>query len=167
MSTQEKQSIQGRLQLVLKDSTTGRVLQNRVVKNNIMAGGSELVAKLFCGELSHPISHVGLGTSSEQADDITLTNLVAPLASLAPIQPVEGEPSLVSMDAATGTATVKFAATFNEQQGNGALQEAGIFNSDTGGVLYNRVTFPVINKADNHTLTLEWEIIFSGAPQGI
>ena len=42
------------------------------------------------------------------------------------------------------------------------LQEAGILISVTGAepVLYNRVTFPVVNRAGNLEMTLSWEVIF-------
>lgn len=173
MGTKEKQSIQGQVRLVLKDIRTGQVVEERVVKNSIMAGGNLLVAKLFCGEQpSRPISHVGVGTDDSQNGDMALTNLVKPVeaqenhsdnAKRIPIGFIEGETAYVSPGDEPESAKVKFAATFDGDHGNGALKEAGIFNNEEESVLYNRVTFEVINKADNHTLTLVWEVTFSGA----
>jgi len=174
MGAKEKQSIQGQVRLVLKDIRTGQVVEERVVKNSIMAGGNLLVAKLFCGEQpSRPISHVGVGTDDSQNEDLTLTSLKAPVltpegnADRVDIKPIEVETPYVSPgdEPETESAKVKFAATFDGDHGNGALKEAGIFNDEEESVLYNRVTFDVINKADNHTLTLVWEVTFSGTSE--
>ena len=56
--------------------------------------------------------------------------------------------------------TVTLAATFGYDDANGKLNEAGIFNSDNGGVMYNRVVFPEIAKTDKLTLSLIWKISF-------
>ena len=56
--------------------------------------------------------------------------------------------------------TVTLASTFGYDDANGTLTEAGIFNSDNGGVMYNRVVFPEISKTDKLTLSLIWKISF-------
>ena len=56
--------------------------------------------------------------------------------------------------------TVTLASTFGYDDANGNLTEAGIFNSDNGGVMYNRVVFPEISKTDKLTLSLIWKISF-------
>jgi hypothetical protein len=55
---------------------------------------------------------------------------------------------------------VTLSSTFGYDDANGALSEAGIFNADTGGVMYNRVVFPEISKTDKFTLSLIWKISF-------
>ncbi|HEX2898148.1 MAG TPA: hypothetical protein VHS96_00360, partial [Bacteroidia bacterium] len=45
-------------------------------------------------------------------------------------------------------------------EGNGALTEAGLFNAALGGVMYNRVVFPPVNKTTDFKLTIIWEITF-------
>jgi hypothetical protein len=57
-------------------------------------------------------------------------------------------------------AVVTLAATFDYNECNTLLTEAGIFNSEESGIMYNRVTFPEINKTDKLTLTLVWRITF-------
>jgi len=56
--------------------------------------------------------------------------------------------------------TVTLSSTFGYDDANGNLNEAGIFNSDNGGVMYNRVVFPEITKTDKLTLSLIWKISF-------
>jgi len=71
-------------------------------------------------------------------------------------------PADLSPTTLTGGAdiTVTLASTFGYDDANGSLTEAGIFNSDNGGVMYNRVVFPEISKTDKLTLSLIWKISF-------
>jgi hypothetical protein len=55
---------------------------------------------------------------------------------------------------------VTLSSTFGYDDANGILTEAGIFNSENGGVMYNRVVFPEISKTDKFTLSLIWKISF-------
>jgi hypothetical protein len=55
---------------------------------------------------------------------------------------------------------VTLSSTFGYEDANGTLTEAAIFNSDNGGVMYNRVVFPEISKTDKFTLSLIWKISF-------
>jgi hypothetical protein len=55
---------------------------------------------------------------------------------------------------------VTVSSTFGYEDANGTLTEAGIFNSENGGVMYNRVVFPEISKTDKFTLSLIWKISF-------
>ncbi len=168
MTETERQSIRGRVRLIMREVESGDIVEERTVANTIMTGGSELVAKRFCGEMIDPIAAVGVGENDTDPDDARLTDLKEPVKDTddvperAEIHHLGSAASYVTADEATQSATVKFGATFDAAKGNGELKEAGIFNSMTEGVLYNRVTFPVINKADTHELTLIWEITFSG-----
>ena len=55
---------------------------------------------------------------------------------------------------------VTLSSTFGYDDANGTLTEAGIFNADNTGVMYNRVVFPEISKTDKFTLSLIWKISF-------
>ena len=55
---------------------------------------------------------------------------------------------------------VTLSSTFGYEDANGTMTEAAIFNSDNGGVMYNRVVFPEISKTDKFTLSLIWKISF-------
>ena len=172
MGMRERHPLRGRVRLILRDVRSGEVVQESVVSNVVMTKGSELVARRFCGEPADPIVAVGVGTDEADPQDGNLDDLKAPVEDgdsvpeRAGIQPISGATSYVFTDPATGSATVKFEATFEAAKANGALVEAGVFNNLAGGVLYNRVTFPVINKTDTHELTLIWEITISAETTG-
>jgi hypothetical protein len=74
----------------------------------------------------------------------------------------EGLPDQLNPTKLTGGSdiVVTLSSTFGYDDANGTLTEAGIFNSDHGGVLYNRVVFPEITKTDKFTLSLIWKISF-------
>jgi hypothetical protein len=55
---------------------------------------------------------------------------------------------------------VTLSSTFGYDDANGTLSEAGIFNDESAGVMYNRVVFPEISKTDKFTLSLIWKISF-------
>ena len=63
---------------------------------------------------------------------------------------------------ASGKMKARVSAELDFAQGNddGPLTEAGLFNADPGGVMYNRVVFPPVNKTVDFKLTFVWEIEF-------
>ena len=144
------QKMQGKVKISLKEAKTGRIVKHREIHNKVVTDGRELVAKLFIGELTTPVTHMAVGSDGTEPSD-------EDHALRAEIGRVAMESLVVSTE--DSTAKVKLTATFGTDI-SGPLQEAGIFTAATGGIMYNRVTFPVINKGENHTLTLEWEIIF-------
>ncbi len=154
MGKVETHGISGKVKIILEDSS-GKVITTREVKNTIVTSGKELVAQLFCGEKTDPISQVGVGSDSAatSASDTGLKKEISPRVN---IQKVEGQTKYTTTE--EGKAKVSLSATFDGDNGVGALSEAGIFSK--AGVLYNRVTFDVINKAKGHILTLSWEITF-------
>jgi hypothetical protein len=168
MGVTDRQTIRGQVRLILTDAASGEVVAERAVHNVIMTGGSALVARRFCGESVQPISAVGVGQDDSDPDDTSLRDLKAPVTAedgnpeRADISHLGEATSYVSTDDTAHSATVRFGATFEASKGNGALVEAGIFNDAQSGILYNRVTFPVINKTDTHEMTLIWEVIFAG-----
>jgi len=167
MGLGEKHRITGGLQLILRDIRDGRIVLQRRAHNSIMDTGSQLVAGLFCGEVTEFVKAAGVGLADTTPDDHTLTGLADPVkdSEEVPVRALThmamGAASYVTFDPATRSAIVKLAATFAADQANGRLVEAGLFNSETGGTLYNRVIFEPINKSDTHELTLIWEITFS------
>ena len=64
------------------------------------------------------------------------------------------------IDTEDGKKKVFISAELDFTEGNGALTEAGLFNSDTNGVMYNRVVFAPVNKTEDFKLVLVWEIVF-------
>ena len=145
----------------------GQVLAERRATNAVMRTGGELIARLFAGKGS-PITHMGVGTSddSEPADFsmTALTNeVVEGVPQLAgddkvPLQPDQFH---IVPDQERQRFTVKVRGTLPNEAAVGTVREAGLFSEENGSfVLYNRVTFAPIEKADDHELTLFWEVSF-------
>ena len=61
---------------------------------------------------------------------------------------------------ATNTNFLTLGTTLAAGVATGALTEAGIFNASTGGDLFDRVTFPVINKDKLDTYRMTFNILF-------
>lgn len=59
-----------------------------------------------------------------------------------------------------GTKELTLTATFAAGEATGAIREAGIINSTTGGTLLDRVTFAVINKGTEDELTTKFIFTF-------
>lgn len=143
----------GRLTLRRYDAR-GVVVEERRARNSIVLTGRDLVAKLFIDEPAAPISHVAVGTGTDPVDPETDDRLGNELCRK-PLNRIDPSRHLVT---AEGRKKVTLTADLDVDDGNGTLTEAGLFNAD--GVMYNRVTFPAINKTGDFQLTLIWEITF-------
>lgn len=145
----------------------GRLVTQRKAHNAVMLQGAELIAKLFAGNGS-PISHMGVGNREEltgpefeinellndpDSDGLSLTGeLVAPL----PQDSVRIEPDPDNL-----RIRVTIRGVMPEAAAVGTIREAGLLaDTPDGMVLYNRVEFEPIEKADDHELTLFWQIDF-------
>lgn len=163
MSVHEVMDITGRLTLRLR-APDGRVVDERTSHNDITIHGRSLVARLFntTVETAVPrVSRMCVGTSGE-AFDAQKNALGAPLACV----PIAGvEETTVTEPSGTPRRRLRITGELGTGQGNGELREAGLFtprnDRDPGAeVMYNRVTFPVINKTAEFQLTLVWDILF-------
>lgn len=158
MPIQERNGLAGRLSIELRDPA-GRLVDQRRVNNLITRAGRDLLARLFTGAAQNPALQiaVGSGGASPQLDDTALaTPLDAAPASIPSVAvgDFDGEPRIVARVVATLPPT----GSADPQP----LQEAGIVVTLAGAppVLYNRVTFPLVNRAGNLEMTLSWEVIF-------
>jgi hypothetical protein len=52
-----------------------------------------------------------------------------------------------------GTKVFTFTASYAAGDATGALTEAGVFNAASGGTMFDRVVFPVVNKGADDSLT--------------
>lgn len=154
MKTTESLDLRGRLRLRLHHRTGA--VREHLADNHIVLSGRDLVSKLFIAEAIQPISHiaVGTGTSAVTAADSALELEVF----RKPIRPIDPQVDVTTTNDDRKKVMVSVELDFTE--GNDALTEAGIFNADTDGVMYNRVVFPAINKTSDFKLTLLWEILF-------
>lgn len=138
----------GELTLTLKDSV-GNVKQEVHVPNIVVTVGKNFIASRMSGTSQAVMSHMAIGTSN--------ANLVAANTTLAT------EVARVALATAGGTvagSVVSYSAEFGPDTPNlgAAIVEAGIFNASSAGTMLCRTTFDVINKADQDTLTINWNV---------
>lgn len=160
--------MRGRLDLQLRETTGGRPLvARRRATNTVMQSGADLVARLFAGQ-GAPISHMGVGTSDVDPDLTTTTGLVNGDGGADPLAgdtttAIPPEVFSFEVDDVRRLVVARARATLPAPAAVGRIREAGLLARDdvTGtDVLYNRVTFAPVDKADDHELTLFWEVEF-------
>ncbi|MBS0371075.1 MAG: hypothetical protein JSS57_17975 [Proteobacteria bacterium] len=158
MPMKECHGLAGRLSIELRDAG-GRVVEKHRVDNLITNAGRNLLARLFAGAAQGPELRIAVGGQggTVSLDDTALGDPLdsapASIPSIA-LADHDGQQRIT----ARVTATLPASGSADPQ----ALQEAGILISLPGAeaVLYNRVTFPLINRAGNLEMTLTWEVIF-------
>ncbi|HVE82132.1 MAG TPA: hypothetical protein VND93_04770 [Myxococcales bacterium] len=152
MDEREQHRMTGRLTLVLRDER-GFEVERREVKNLITDAGRNLVAMFFAGKIPvAPTLFIAVGgdETAAAAGDTALKAFIAE---------EQANNITVQGKVATVTATLKAAGSGDVQP----LKEAGIRIKVSGSpnpILYNRVTFPVVNKSPNMEMTLSWEVTF-------
>ena len=157
MPPSEHTSIQGVLTLELRDHA-GALVERRRVDNLITASGKSLLARMLGGKTAGAVALViAVGDKSAAADpgDKELGGKRAEAAAEMTEPVVNGAQVKVNVKA-----TIAQGGDPNVVL---PLTEAGILvrvGDDQGGVLFNRVTFPVINKSSTMSLLLSWDLTF-------
>ena len=165
MKTQEALNIAGRLHLTLVDKQ-GKTFQSFSQQNKIVSKARKTIAEsLASGNALKPIQKIGVGTSST-APSYSDTVLGGEEIRK-PIEAVDPNSDYDSFTDDNGVERqrVRITANLDYTEGNAKLQEAGLYlsddlNNDANDILYNRVVFPPINKTQDFTLKLSWELIF-------
>jgi hypothetical protein len=153
MPLTENNGLSGRLRIVVRDGQ-GRVVDERRVDNLITDAGRQLLARLFAGQAQANELRIAAGTNGEAqgADQATITVVADARASVAIDDPVRDGRALARV-----VATLPASGDPNPQ----AIAEAGIvIVLPDRRVVYNRVTFPVVNRAGNLEMTFTWEVSF-------
>lgn len=138
----------GELTLTLTDSV-GTVKQKVHVPNIVVTAGKDFIASRMAGASQAVMSHMAIGSSNANlvAANTTLATEVVRVALATAGGTVAG--SVVSFTAVFGPGTPALGA---------AVVEAGIFNAASAGTMLCRTTFDVINKGDEDTLTINWNV---------
>ena len=157
--------MKARLHLCLR-KIDGSIVAERRAHNTVMITGAELIANLFAGA-GNPITHMGVGTSDADPDDVSITALSN--AAVGDDEALTGETAgAIAADAFATTlieerrvVQVRVRGTLSDTAAIGRIREAGLVSqSDGNTVLYNRVVFAPVDKRDDHELTLFWEVEF-------
>ena len=135
--------LHGHFDGVLYDAN-GKVIDEVSKGNLIVNAGFDLIADALGKSTSRPavISYIGVGTSS-----------TAPSAGQTALVTQTGSRVSASYAHTGGTKVFTMTGTFNPGASTGALVESGVFNASSGGSMLDRVTFSVVNKGANDTLT--------------
>jgi len=115
------------------------------VNNLVVTTGKEYIAQRIASNVTDIMSHMAIGSNNTTAS-LGNTQLIAQLG-ITPLDRVD----------VLGT-VVTYSATFAPGVGTGNIVEAGIFNSDTAGIMLCRTTFPVIVKDPSTTISITWNI---------
>lgn len=157
MPPSEHTSIQGLLTLELRDQH-GALVERRRVENLITHAGKLLLARLIGGKASGAVTIAIAVGGTDTAPALDQTALLKKLAEA----PADMNEPVVEGDRvrANVRATIPQGG---DPQVVLPLTEAGILvrvGADATGVLFNRVTFPVISKSSTMSLLLSWDLTF-------
>ena len=133
--------------LIKEDGTT----ETRFKDNIIVNVGFDFIADAIGKPASRPgvMSHiaVGQGVAAAAAADTALGTELARVAA--------------TYAHTTGTKVFTFQTTFAAGVGTGPITEAGVINAASGGILFDRVVFAVINKGAADTLQVTFSFTMS------
>lgn len=155
MAIQDTMDIKGSLTIQKRD-LNNQLVEEIHANNTIVTSGRRLVAKLFSKDFKDtikPVSHIAIGINDKAVSDDDLQ--LAQEIFRKKINPIKDSDLVVLPDKRI---KLTITADLQPKDGNGELKEAALFNEDK--VMYNRVIFKPINKTEDFTLTLIWEIIF-------
>jgi len=144
----DKAVAHGHLSIVLR-GPDGKVKETREVDNLITTVGRNAIwDQLEASPANAKPSHmaIGTGTNAAAAGDTTL-------------QTELDRNALTSKSVTANVATM--VGDWAAGDGTGAITEAGILNAGSGGDLYSRAVFSVINKAAGDTLSITWTWTFT------
>jgi hypothetical protein len=141
--TQEVGVSEDNVRILLKDAD-GNVKHDETLHNLITsAGRNAIVSRLASSPGSAVPTHmaIGTGTTAAAAGDTTLETEL-------------DRNALTSNTASTNVLTM--VGDWAAGDGTGAITEAGVLSASSGGTLFARAVFSVINKAAGDTLEITW-----------
>ncbi len=147
--------MKGRLSLRLTDRA-GNLVHSFEANNAIVLTGRDLVVNLFVGAAEKPDWHIAVGSGTRPVNEVEDRQLEKEVLRKQ-IQPIQLLKHILTVN---GRQQLTVSADLDFEEANGTLTESGIFNASTEGIMYNRVTFPPVNKTKDFKLTLTWQILF-------
>lgn len=148
----EKMGVTGRVRIVLKDESTGKVKHDSWGPNLVVTVGKNHIADQMSDQGEAAMSHmaIGTGTTPAAAGDTALETELDRNALDSTTQGSGGDANKVT-----------YVATWPAGDGTGAITEAGIFNAAAAGTMLCRRVFDVKNKGATDSLSITWELTFS------
>lgn len=139
----EEIKVKGNVSIKLIDSD-GKV-KKKINKNNLIVNvgrdgiADQLLPSPTIGKPTH--MQLGEGTTAPSLSD---SNLEVPI----------GDRKVLGVSRSSNN--VEYTAVFGPGESTGAITEAAIFNASSGGAMYARIVFDVINKGAEDTLEVIW-----------
>jgi len=148
MKGKDKIGFKGKLHLRHFDAE-GNLLHEFTKDNLIVNSGLAYFAGRNASDAVPAINHMAIGDSAVDPNilDTTLGN------ELGRVSTANSNMSTEVMDD-----TAVFTSVFGAGVGVGAITEAGLFNSNSNGLMVSRLIFPVINKGENDSISATWSI---------
>jgi len=141
--------LRGDVALVLRDKD-GNVKSEQKVKNLIVDTGLNFICdRMKDDETAMTHMALGSGTTAPAAGNTALESQLGSREAL--------DSSTVSNN------TITYVASFEAGDATGAVTEAAIFNAASGGTMLCRVTFSVVNKAADDTLSVNWQLTLTAS----
>lgn len=137
--------------------TDGELIAVRQAHNSVLQSGAGLLAKLFARQ-GAGITHMAVGSSDTPETEAFAT---AALTGATEVAIAPDAFQIDPPDAVKRVVRVRVRATVPAPAGVGTIREAALVARDgDAATLYNRVIFAPVDKADDHELTLFWEVGF-------
>jgi len=124
------------------------LIETRNFENLVVTTGLEWIASCLNTPVPPVMNWIGFGTS----------NQLPALGDTALIAEIYRKDVQQAGGGISGN-TIVYSLVLNPGEGDGALQEAGIFNNSPGGTMLSRVTFPTLNKGPTDTIGVTWTIV--------
>jgi hypothetical protein len=146
----EGMKVHGELSLALRKAD-GQIVEKRKA-NMIVDAGFDLIADAL-GSPTRPalLSHIAVGDDN--------TNTAAAAGQTALLSEIFRKAATYAHTA--GTKTFTLSTTLATGEATGALTEAGVFNADTAGTMFDRVVFDVVNKGADDSIDMTFTFTLS------
>lgn len=142
--------LHGQVKIVLR-GPDGKI-KERIVKNTVVTVGKNHIANLLAGGGDALIGNMRLGgdgTPVQLTDTALISEVAGSNVSVTPVQGVGANANKVTYAGSWGVGV---------PAGTNAIEEAGLFNNTSGGIMLARTVFPTKTKGENDTMTITWEI---------
>lgn len=128
----------------------GELKQHEETKNVVVTVGKNYLAAwlTMATQSDYFMQYIELGTGTNAAN-ASDTTLQTPL------------PTRLSGSLSSSTSTWQNQVTFGAGVNTGAVTEAGVFSTSSGGTMLARQVFSVINKGAGDSLQVTWQITLS------
>ena len=158
----DRKSLKGRVNVFLRDARTGDVLDERHIDNLVVDVGEAWVAQRMTATpatVNMEWIQLGLSTVAATGTDTALgTSLADPAqVALAGATIAQKSTSGSTRSGATWQLTVDWGTALANTNG---IEEAGIFGTSafTAAIMLARTVFTAVNKTNNDTLQIQWQI---------